>query len=380
MSQYGSHSPPPLRHPVPTHPAYIPEPPPTPASPQGYQRFSSSPGPNAHQQQEFHQHAAHAPLQHGQGGPHVQAYPAPTGPTHVPAYTSPFQHSQQQQPQMAQQQYQQQQGAGGNIRGMGQPGAVPIPAPPDFTAWGLDGTTAALGMQLGQSAVSAGQDYVRQNFGTMIPANNVKQYFNVSNSYVMQKLRLLLFPWTHKSYFRKPRTQGEWLPPREDLNSPDLYIPVMAVFTYVLLSTLHSGIVDEFSPLVLGESASRATAVILFDFTIVKLGCYILNISGSSTVTDLIAYGGYKFVGVIVTVVAGFLGLKGLFWAVLFLYTFAANAFFLLRSLRAIILPDAASAAASSGTVSHAARRRRISFLFIEAVMQIGYMWWLVRI
>jgi hypothetical protein len=41
-SQYNSHSPPPLRHPVPTHPAYIPEPPPT---PQGYQRYSSSPAP-----------------------------------------------------------------------------------------------------------------------------------------------------------------------------------------------------------------------------------------------------------------------------------------------------------------------------------------------
>ncbi|KAF6743854.1 hypothetical protein DFP72DRAFT_1079487 [Ephemerocybe angulata] len=45
MAHYQSQSPPHLRHPVPTHPAYIPEPPSTPSSPQGYQRFSSSPGP-----------------------------------------------------------------------------------------------------------------------------------------------------------------------------------------------------------------------------------------------------------------------------------------------------------------------------------------------
>jgi hypothetical protein len=34
---------------------------------------------------------------------------------------------------------------------------------PDYTAWGLDGATAQLGMQLGHSAVAAGQDYVQRN-------------------------------------------------------------------------------------------------------------------------------------------------------------------------------------------------------------------------
>jgi hypothetical protein len=29
----------------------------------------------------------------------------------------------------------------------------------------------------------------------------------------------------------------------------------------------------------------------------VKLGCYVLNITGSAQVVDLVAYGGYKFVG-----------------------------------------------------------------------------------
>ena len=54
------------------------------------------------------------------------------------------------------------------------------------------------------------------------------------------------------------------------------------------------------SPLqILGESASRATAVIFLDLCFVKLGCYILNIQGSSQVIDIVAYGGYKFVGYI---------------------------------------------------------------------------------
>ncbi len=54
-----SHSPPPLQHPAPTHPAFIPEPPSTPVSPDGYQRFTSSPpqpswAPHLHQIQAKH--------------------------------------------------------------------------------------------------------------------------------------------------------------------------------------------------------------------------------------------------------------------------------------------------------------------------------------
>jgi len=91
----------------------------------------------------------------------------------------------------------------------------------------------------------------------------------------------------------------------------------MSIVTYILLAALHAGINARFNPRVrlrviffelilkitnfllqiLGDSASRATVVVLLDFAFVKLGCYILNITSSSQVVDLIAYGGYKFVG-----------------------------------------------------------------------------------
>lgn len=59
----------------------------------------------------------------------------------------------------------------------------------------------------------------------------LKHQFNVSNFYVLRKLRLVLFPWRHRPWSRKVRRsevngQSEgWQPPREDINSPDLYIP-----------------------------------------------------------------------------------------------------------------------------------------------------------
>jgi protein transport protein YIF1 len=66
-------------------------------------------------------------------------------------------------------------------------------------------------------------------------------------------------------YPTRLRVQGEWLPPRDDIDSPDLYIPgiylsswlsqginlpriVMAIVTYILLTALHSGIHARFYP------------------------------------------------------------------------------------------------------------------------------------
>jgi hypothetical protein len=71
----------------------------------------------------------------------------------------------------------------------------------------------------------------------------------------------------------------------------------MALVTYVLLSGLVSGLNERFHPEILGLSATKACAVLLLDYAFIKLGCYFLNIQGTSQSFDFVAYGGYKFVG-----------------------------------------------------------------------------------
>ena len=180
-----------------------------------------------------------------------------------------------------------------------------------------------------------------------IPA--LKHYFNVTTPYVLRKIFLVLFPWRHKPWTRqqRPSTAGGgqdqssysyyFLPPREDLNSPDMYIPVMAFVSYILLSTLLEGLRGDFHPQVMGSLFSYALVVVLLEIMILKLGTYILSITNESQLLDLVAYSGYKFVGVIVTlIVAEVLNLgKGTGgWAgwTVFTYTFLANALFLVSS------------------------------------------------
>lgn len=200
-----------------------------------------------------------------------------------------------------------------------------------------------------------------------------------------------------------------FLAPREDINSPDLYIPIMAVITYIILSTLLAGFRGSFHPELLGSTMTTAFAVIAFEIFCLKLAMYLLSISNDSQLLDLIAYSGYKFVGIIATLAIseifnGGTGSGGWVGWTVFGYTFLANAFFLvchhlpiqrasqtnkaskLRSLKYVLLPDSAtdptlrSGPASTMTVARAQRNRRTQFLFIYSyIIQFVFMWVLSR-
>ena len=108
----------------------------------------------------------------------------------------------------------------------------------------------------------------------------------------------------------------------------------MAFVTYILLSTLLAGVRGAFHPELLGLTATTAFAVVIFEILGLKLGCYLLSISNESQLLDLVAYSGYKFVGIIVTLaieelLGGVSGARS--WAswAAFFYTFFACAFFL---------------------------------------------------
>lgn len=119
----------------------------------------------------------------------------------------------------------------------------------------------------------------------------------------------------------------------------------MAFVTYVLLSTLIAGFRGAFRPELLGLTATNAFAVVVIELILLKLGTYLLNTSNKSHWLDLVAYSGYKFVGVIATIAisalttAGKTTRGGIGWTV-FAYTFIANGFFLVRPQSQHLLPQ----------------------------------------
>ncbi len=54
-----------------------------------------------------------------------------------------------------------------------------------------------MAMQYGQKLADHGKQLVESQFEKYVPVTRLKYYFAVDNKYVVNKLRLLFFPFTH---------------------------------------------------------------------------------------------------------------------------------------------------------------------------------------
>jgi len=162
----------------------------------------------------------------------------------------------------------------------------------------------------------------------------------------------------------------DYSPPREDINSPDLYIPVMSIVTYIVLFAIKVTTKDGFDPEVLGGTALKVLSLLVGEVLLMKLICYLMSISADVSFLDFIAYSGYKFVGIIiVSILKGYT--KAFFTYLVYSYVSIALGFFLLRSMKYFVLTDQSLSANTQ-------RRNKIHFLFFIAIMEIVISWFLI--
>ncbi|XP_013849520.1 protein YIF1A isoform X4 [Sus scrofa] len=107
-----------------------------------------------------------------------------------------------------------------------QPGGYPAPgADVAFNVNHLLGDPMAnVAMAYGSSIASHGKDMVHKELHRFVSVNKLKYFFAVDTAYVAKKLGLLVFPYTHQNW-EVQYSRDVPLPPRQDLNAPDLYIP-----------------------------------------------------------------------------------------------------------------------------------------------------------
>lgn len=270
--------------------------------------------------------------------------------------------AQYQQSQYQQGQFQQQQGAGG--------------AAGPYSNFFSD-PAASMAAQFAKSSFGQSNQYLQQNFGSYIPvAGELKYYFKVSNSYVWRKLLLILFPYRHLNWTRMTTTETagssgagvSYAPPFEDINAPDLYIPLMSFITYILLWAIFQGLKGDFHPELFGYLASQTLACSFLDILIFKVGLYLLNCSTQSSLWDLISFSGYKYVSIIVLLCwKNIVGSSWLVYYGVMLVVVSGLSLFLMRSLKFLVLP--LGSGDSANTISNNQRRLRVQFLFIYLVV-----------
>lgn len=232
---------------------------------------------------------------------------------------------------------------------------------------------ASAAMMYGSSLANQGKDIVNKEINRFMSVNKLKYFFAVDTKYVMKKLLLLMFPYTHQDW-EVHYHRDTPLTPRHDVNAPDLYIPTMAFITYILLAGMALGIQKRFSPEVLGLCASTALVWIIIEVLVMLLCLYLLTVHTDLSTFDLVAYSGYKYVGMIFTVFCGLVfGSDGYYVALA--WSSCALMFFIVRSLKMKILSS--FSADSMGAGASAKPRFRLYITLALAAFQPIIIYWL---
>uniref|UniRef100_T1PCH3 YIF1 protein n=1 Tax=Musca domestica TaxID=7370 RepID=T1PCH3_MUSDO len=231
-----------------------------------------------------------------------------------------------------------------------------------------------MAMQYGQRLADQGKQLVENQFTKWVPVAKLKYYFSVDNNYVINKLRLLFFPFTHKDWSLK-YDQEQPVQPRYDINAPDLYIPTMAFITFVVVAGLMLGLQKRFSPEALSIQASSALAYCIFELVVYTITLYVVNIKTNLKTLDLMAFAGYKFVTITACLLVSTM-FHGFGYYLALAYCSLSLGFFLLRTLKTKVLHET-SPAAATGAINYdpygnpqqldytGGRKRKLYFLFL---------------
>lgn len=124
-----------------------------------------------------------------------------------------------------------------------------------------------------------------------------KPYFEVNNSYVKNKIKVLLFPCGRRNWRRVA------ISPCDDINAPDLYLPMVGLATYVLLAAMIMELhLHAFTPTKLGEIACASVESLVAEVVILRCGLYLLGIP-PPPLLEAFAIVGYKYIGADVVLV-----------------------------------------------------------------------------
>ncbi|OUS42148.1 YIF1-domain-containing protein [Ostreococcus tauri] len=207
---------------------------------------------------------------------------------------------------------------------------------------------AGLGMY-GGKFLNDGASFVSSNYAKYFSTASMRAYFDVTESYVFHKLRLLLCPFLHKgSWARLPESVAggtAYKPPRNDINAPDLYIPLMAFWTYVLTASIRevfSSKSGAFTPEALATHAWWSGLLWSVESAFIWIALRTASTSNhivSAPMLDIAAYVGYSFVYGSVTLMSKFSSGSLIYW--LFLsWSAVCNAVFMAKTLKKIIFSE----------------------------------------
>ncbi|KAK6038966.1 Hrf1 family protein [Cooperia oncophora] len=154
----------------------------------------------------------------------------------------------------------------------------------------------------------------------------ISKYLNTYQSQILFSRDNLMSGRSVGDWSLKYAGSDEPVPAKDDVNAPDLYIPLMAFITYIIVSGFVLGTQGRFSPEMLGILTSNAFIWIIIENIIIFVSKYVMNISQSLSVWHSLAYSTYKFFGMIICLLM-FMGGGKTFYYCTLVYTSLALVF-----------------------------------------------------
>ncbi|MDP2434613.1 MAG: hypothetical protein Q8P67_02615, partial [archaeon] len=138
-----------------------------------------------------------------------------------------------------------------------------------------------------------------------LTVDSARDLFDVNSHYVRRKLALVLFPFLPQLWEQK------------EAKKPDLYIPLMAFITCILiLSILWGAGGNQFTPQVISQRASSGFVTMVLEACLVQLLFYLFG-KRMLHILQLLAYMGYIFVPAVAILLSSVLFGPIVYWIVL---------------------------------------------------------------
>ncbi|KAJ6244257.1 yip1 interacting factor [Anaeramoeba flamelloides] len=192
-----------------------------------------------------------------------------------------------------------------------------------------------IGLKYGENVWETGKQFVDSHFDKS--ENMLKKYFDLDSNYVISKLKRIFFPWKIQNWKRATTgNKNEKFSPRNDINSPDLYIPLMSFVTYIIIISLFYGIRSRFTPELFSRLTISGLVTTGFEILIYKFLLYLLNSNIHIPLLDFLAYSGYKFVAIILPTIVGIFFSAKLYLIILFITSISLG-YFMIQTFRSIV-------------------------------------------
>eukprot|EP00271_Cylindrocystis_brebissonii_P015158 TRINITY_DN37299_c0_g1_i1.p1 TRINITY_DN37299_c0_g1~~TRINITY_DN37299_c0_g1_i1.p1 ORF type:complete len:316 (+),score=39.54 TRINITY_DN37299_c0_g1_i1:213-1160(+) len=197
----------------------------------------------------------------------------------------------------------------------------------------------------GERMFGSGRDFVQANVNRYFSAHDMKYYFQVNDQYVKNKLKVLLCPFLHRGHWTRIAEQVAggltYKPPRHDINAPDLYIPLMAFVSYLIIGGFAVGLEKRFTPTVMSSRFTRGFFGWCLEALFLRGLLSTIGGSADAPLLDLLAYSGYPFVGIALAVAAWTIWHHAYYPVII--WTSLCSAIFLVKTMKRVLFSESRS-------------------------------------